>query len=604
MKNNVLSNWFQTVIVALFAAVFSCLVMPSGVWAESELRIGDLEIRTPTVAIPYYHFAMRLNLPKAGPVRIQHLQVNSEPVLNHILLHNERKLDTDQINIERRMAIAPAVKSSRPDRTYESPTLIGRLNWRNGQTCRLDLALELQNEPGKTYRVTAEAAAPEKGGYWNPNWEHYQGVVVSETAGVDRLKEPVEARVLFYPDTVSDLAREVRVVRYDCRKRVHTVIPCQVVDYESFEVIEPPSHNQHGKLKPKSAISTDAATVVFMADVPADKSVLYLVFYGNPNAPDPNYGSDLKVTGTRPGVAVENDMYRLKLHDASGMLDELTLKSKSEHLFVHKKETNGAIQWNPGCYAPPRPWAHLSDWLPGKYDYEYEDVEGPILFKTRRWGQMPMMPELGCSMVYKFYPGQPYFYMSSAVHFRYDVQVQALRNAEVVFAREAYSEAAWWDPRLDRVETRRIVDYPDLTEWIVPDDTPWVAFFDREKGCGYAGIQKSFAYGSIEGNLQMYNPYMYITTGPWIYWVRALVYPYGSRNPQQVFNVTAGSVFLEEWIYLPFELSKGKRMFEAVEKLAQAVPHPLEIHVEDPSDPKMQIPEEIYIEPEKTGWEE
>ena len=85
--------------------------------------------------------------------------------------------------------------------------------------------------------------------------------------------------------------------------------------------------------------------------------------------------------------------------------------------------------------------------------------------------------------------------------------------------------------------------------------------------------------------------------------MRALVYPYGSRNPQQVFNVTAGSVFLEEWIYLPFELSRGKRMFEAVEELAQAVQHPLEIHVEDPSDPKMQIPEEIYIEPERTGWE-
>ena len=198
-------------------------------------------------------------------------------------------------------------------------------------------------------------------------------------------------------------------------------------------------------------------------------------------------------------MAIENDTYRLKLHDLSGMLDEVTLKAKPEYTFVHKKETNGAIQWNPGCYAPPRAWVHVSDWKPGEHDYAYEEVRGPVVFRTRRWGQMPMMPEITVSMEYEFYAGAPYFVMRSSMHLRHEVAAQALRNAEVVFAREAFSEAAWWDAAGQCVVTQAITSAPDLTEWTMPDTTPWVAFFDRDKGCGYGGIQMDYMNGGLDG---------------------------------------------------------------------------------------------------------
>jgi hypothetical protein len=378
-----------------------------------------------------------------------------------------------------------------------------------------------------------------------------------------------------------------------------------VLDFDQVDVAELPMYDEHGKHKPPTYLATSSVTIVFPARVKANQSSLYLFFYGNPNATAPSYPTDLRVRGDAPGVTVENDSYFFKLHGLNGMLDEVSLKSKPEYKFVHKKETNGAIQWNPGCYAPPRPWAHLSDWEPGKYDYDYEEDRGPIVYHTRRWGMMPTMPELACSMTYKFFAGVPYFTMQSTVHVRFDVAVQALRNAEIVFARESFSEAAWFDPITKRIETRHITSAPDLTEWVMPEETPWIAFFDREKGCGYAGIQRMHANGGLNGRIRTLNPYLYVTTGPWVYVTRALLYPYGSRNPQQMVKVLAGSVFLEEWAYLPFELSEDKgNLFREVEDWREVLTNPLMVHIEEPIDQRMQVPEEIYIEPDKTGWEE
>lgn len=467
------------------------------------------------------------------------------------------------------------------------------------------VVLRLGGKTGEAYAGTATAVAPQAGGHWNPAWKQYASAVVSETAGLKRTGEPVHVTMLVYPDTCKDPQREIRVVRYDWREKQQREVPSQVVDYSRFTGTEAPFYDEHGKRRPATFLPTDSVTVAFPADANANDSVIYLIFYGNPDAPAPAYSSDLQVSGNAPGLTVENSIYRMKLHDLSGMLDEVTLKSKPEFSFVHKKETNGAIQWNPDCYSPPRAWVHLSDWEPGKYDYEYEEAKGPVVFRTLRWGQMPQMPEVTVSMEFEFYAGTPYFVMRSTMHIRYDVAVQALRNAEVVFAREAFSEAAWYDEVRKRIENRHIVSAPDLSEWTMSDTTPWVAFFDREKGCGYGGIQMGYYNGGLKGQLRTVNPYMYITTGPWIYWTRALAYPFGSRNPQQMVTIPAGSVFMEEWGYLPFELGKTDAdRFENLGKWQARLAHPLDVQVEVPSDPRMEIPEEIYIEPTKTGWGE
>ncbi|MCA9440765.1 MAG: hypothetical protein KC964_08170 [Candidatus Omnitrophica bacterium] len=565
---------------------------------------SELAIHVPTIAHPYYHFVLDIPIDHPSQVNVEKLSANGQNIRSFVLEDKTDLPNPDQPNRKKRLAIYEAVISNRPEKTYESPQLVGRLDWQAGKTYSIEADLLIGGKEGKQIQLKAEAKAPSKGGYWNPDWKHYQSVVLTETAGIDRESEPVHVTLILYPDQVSDPDKEFRVVRYDTESRSQQEIRRQVLDYSVVDREEPPMYNEKGELKPKTFLPSSSVTLAFPADVPAKGSSIYLVFYGNPNAPLPDRASDLVVNGTRPGVIVENEYYRLKLHDLSGMLDEVALKSKPDLTFVHKKETNGAIQWNPGCYAPPRAWAHLSDWEPGKYDYEYEETVGPVEYQTHRWGQMPLMPELNCSMDYEFNSGVPYFKMRSSVHVKYDTPVQALRNGEVVFARESFSEAAWYDPITHQIETREITAEPDLTEWMVPNNTPWLAFFDREKGVGYAGIQLNSMNVGLEGRMRDYNPYLYITTGPWVYWTRALLYPYGSRNPQQMIEVPAETIFLEEWAYLPFELSSNSDdEFEAVKHWTKVVNSPLIIQVVDPTDDRMQVPEEIYLEPEKTGWE-
>jgi len=580
-------------------------VMLGAALGARPLNVGALEFRTPTVAVPFYHFALKINPPVKSPVYVHNLAVNGRLERNYLLVDKNEVMEPDKPRNKRRLTIAQALKSTRPEQSFEEPTLIGRADWRNGEACTIGVTISLGGKTGDTYSASAKGTAPQTGGYWDPAWKHYQSAVLSETAGLKRVGEPARVTILIYPDTLADPNREIRVVQYDWREKQHREVPSQVVDYDHFTGKEAPMYDEHGKQKPATFLPTDSVTVAFPADVEANSSSVYLIFYGTPDAPAPNYSTDLQVAGKAPGETVENSVYRLKLHDLSGMLDEVTLKSKPQNTFVHKKETNGAIQWNPDVYAPPRAWVHVSDWEPGKYDYEYEETKGPVVFRTRRWGQMPLMPEVTTSMEFEFYAGVPYFVMRSTMQVRYEVAVQALRNAEVVFAREAFSEVAWLDPERNRIETRHIISAPDLTEWTMADTTPWIAFFDREKGCGYGGIQMGYMNSSLSGKLRTLNPYIYVTTGPWIYWTRSLAYPYGSRNPQQLVNIPAGSVFVEEWGYLPFELgTTDKDRFEKLGSWQGRLAHPLDVHLEDPSDPRMEIPEEIYIEPAKTGWGE
>lgn len=592
---------------AIFSVAWVALAAGSGADAQESgaqpLPLGQLELRMPTVAVPYYHATVNLNIANHEEVFIHDISVNGEKERNYLLADKDNPLPPDQPRNKRRLAIAEALKSVRPDQFYTKPTLYTRADWQPGETVAVRVTLSLGGKDGQRYTGETSAVAPGTGGYWNPAWTHYQSAVLSETAGHARVGEPVQVSILVYPDTLADPQREIRVVRYDPRAKQHREVPSQVIDYNHSFAAEAPMYDEHGKQKPATFLPTDAVTVAFAADVDAHASAVYLVFYGNPDAPAPGYATDLHVAGDAPGQSVENAAYRFKLHDLSGMLDEVTLKSKPEFTFVHKKETNGAIQWNPDVYSPPRAWVHVSDWEPGKYNYRYEEVRGPVVFRTRRWGQMPQMPEVTTSMEYEFYAGVPYFLMRSTMHIRHEVAVQALRNAEVVFAREAFSEAAWYDEEHGRIETRPIIAQPDLSEWTMADTTPWVAFFDREKGCGYGGIQVNHMSGGLNGELRTLNPYIYITTGPWIYWTRALAYPYGGRNPQQLVNIPEGSVFLEEWAYVPFELGKTDRnRFDTLSRWHERLAHPLVVHVEAPIDPRMEIPEEIYIEPAKTGW--
>ena len=105
---------------------------------------------------------------------------------------------------------------------------------------------------------------------------------------------------------------------------------------------------------------------------------------------------------------------------------------------------------------------------------------------------------------------------------------------------------------------------PDLTDLKMEADVPWIIFFNKEKGIGFAGIQLDYSNSGIESPVRLLNPFFYITAGPWIYWARGLSHTFLSSNMQQVVPVLKGNIFSEKWAYLIYEIDKNTEPYAKV----------------------------------------
>ena len=173
-----------------------------------------------------------------------------------------------------------------------------------------------------------------------------------------------------------------------------------------------------------------------------------------------------------------------------------------------------------------------------------------------------------------------YAIMSSYMEVMKDLFVQALRNGELVFNHAVLNEFVWMDPlgkvqSLD-IETSRKHPIHALE---IPAGTPWMAFINREQKVGFASIDLEFTNGNKYGQPpSLAQPYIYVQNGPWIYWARPLVYPFGGLNFTRMMPVRAGSFYLERNAWVPFRFADGDNPFAGVETLQKQLTHPLEIH--------------------------
>ncbi|MCX6260692.1 MAG: hypothetical protein NTY95_07635, partial [Bacteroidia bacterium] len=344
-----------------------------------------------------------------------------------------------------------------------------------------------------------------------------------------------------------------------------------------------------------------SARVAFLADVPAKSSRVYLVYYNNADAMVKTYKTDLHVQGEAPGLQIDNSVFSVVLHSNSGHLDQITLKSKSDDPFFHRLETNGAMHWNPDIYVPPRPWSHTADWKPPR---SIKTVAGPVIAKSEVWDNLRGVPEVDASVSYEFYPGVPYFIGSTCMRINETVNCLALRNAEMVFKRELITHAAWYDAVRDSIIVYDVANMPDLTDLKMDADVPWITFFNKEKGIGFAGIQLSYANAGIESSPRLLNPFFYITAGPWVYWARGLSHPFLSSNMQQVVPVLKGNVFSEKWAYMVYELDKNNEPFTAILNWQKLLTHPLKIQLVEEVDNRVsKTLQEVFMDKGKSGWE-
>jgi len=518
--------------------------------AQQTVTLSGVEFLWPQPDTPYFQLRAKVVTTVEGPLDLKSAEVNGEPA-----------------------------RGGRWDQKHG--LLAVPVPWRAGQTYALRVTFVTKNGTALSAQVSAQA--PAKGGMWHPDWAHYASVILSEEVGVARKAEPVHVTLSVYADQVTDIENEIRVVRLDGLSGDQREVPSQV--YAISKWTKPADDI---KYEPERYQSTVTCEVAFLADVEAAAKQIYLIYYGNPNAKRPSYGTDLKVTGQDPGLTIANSVYEVKLHPKSGVIDEVRLHG-AEEVFAHKIETNGAVHWNPGCYAPPRPWVHASDWNPPE---GMATIRGPVFVMAKRWGPLPEMPDVVVSITYRFYAGNPHIFMTSTIEVKEDIHVKALRNGEIVLNRDFIDSFAWED-RGGTVHTVAVADVPQHpTHGLeIAPDTPWVAFYSTEKGLAFGGIQLAWAnVRPREGLPRLEQPYIYLQVGRWVYWSRPLVYPFGTTNPQRLVLVPEDSMYFEEMAFLPFRLGASDEPFGPMQEGWKRLTKPLYVSLH--MDIDKRVPEE------------
>lgn len=570
-----------------------------------ELKITKIELGYPCPGIPFYHFKADIELPESSIIEIE------AAVDGNVLRATDlrRESDMEDMNRPPMSERPPSGYSLSQDGThYKNLSVVGWVKWQPGQeyniriSARMKKAVRAANDDVWISSVK-KVTAPTGVAVFDKNWKSYKSVVLSETAGISRTKEAVEILLAFYPDEAQQLVRDISVVAVDPKTHELTEVASQVYDVQEdlTEDDLAPDKNGNPTRKVPLWLPTVSARVAFLADVPAKSSRVYLVYYNNTDAMVKTYKTDLHVQGEAPGLQIDNSVFSVVLHSNSGHLDQITLKSKPDDPFFHRLETNGAMHWNPDIYVPPRPWSHTADWKPPR---SIKTVAGPVIAKSEVWDNLRGVPEVDASVSYEFYPGVPYFISSTCMRINETVNCLALRNAEMVFKRELITHAAWYDAVRDTIIVYDVTNMPDLTDLKMDADVPWITFFNKEKGIGFAGIQLSYANTGIESSPRLLNPFFYITAGPWVYWARGLSHTFLSSNMQQVVPVLKGNVFYEKWAYMVYELDKNNEPFTAILNWQKLLTHPLKIQLVEEVDSRVsKTLQEVFMDKGKSGWE-
>jgi hypothetical protein len=570
-----------------------------------KLKITHAELGYPVPATPFYHFMANLELPEASIIEVT-AKINGEE-MRFLNLHKEH---SEEANDKPAIAHRPpsGYALSQDNTIYHNPWISGWLNWQPGEKYTIEITVRLKksakpSEDDKIISSSTVLTAPVGTQTFDKNWKNYKSIVLSETAGIDRKDEPVEVLLPFYPDEANDLKREIRVMAVNSETLELEEVASQVYDimkYTQEDNLDPVEPGQAKRTIPLW-MPTVSCRVSFLAEVPAKSSRVYLVYYQNDKALTPAYHSELRVQGEAPGLQIDNGVMTAWLHPNSGHLDQISLRSKPDEPLFHRMETNGAIHWNPGIYVPPRPWTHTADW---KLEQNIKTLSGPVMVTSEVWGGLREVPEVDASVRYQFYPGVPYFISSTSMRINETVQCIALRNAEIVFKRELLTKAAWYDIIRDSVVVYDVANMADLTDLKMEADVPWITFYNEESGLGFAGIQLEYANAGLESRSRLLNPYFYITGGPWIYWSRALSLPFLAANMQQVVPAMKGSMFMEKWAYLIYEIDDDQP-FSPVLEWYKRLTSPLRIQLVEEVDARVsKTLVEIYMDEGRSGWEE
>jgi hypothetical protein len=456
-----------------------------------------------------------------------------------------------------------------------------RFAWQGNQAYEIQALLENAKNK-KTVTLAQKLSSPSLKGYWHPNWKNYLALIVAEENGIERLNYPVHATIGVFANYLKS-GDEIRVIKAERAGNdiAYVETPSQVYDQITWADQKILSVEEKDDKSGKPIIRyhpTTSLSIAFLANLKPKEKATYLVFYNNPEPPKPAYATDLKVLGAgvgQPiGKTIENNCYKVTLNKKSGVIYEITEKS-SKTLLEHKLETNGSIHWNPCLYSPPHTWTHTSDWE----NPPFVEVSGPVFYSIRITAPLPFYPQVPCSVTYHFYANVPYMLVQTTIDVNENMFVQALRNGEIVFNKKVFKNVGYKtiDGRVEAIDLNRTRRHPDHVITLRPD-TPWITFYNQDKGVAFANLYLDLAMTNVEGGeASAEQPFIYIQNGPWYYLARGLVYSFGTNNQTRMLPVRKGSVYYERIAFYPFSFNKEQGYSAQADTLFNMLKYPLSV---------------------------
>ena len=434
---------------------------------------------------------------------------------------------------------------------------------------------EKQSEPqGKVTQFSTDG--------WDSLFTYQYDYVLKETSGLARTAEPVVITLSAKPGEIKNWTDEIRIVRSESAQPPE-LIPFQVYGKETAD--KPP---------------TESVNIIFIAKALPYQKITYRLFWGKcsdkvlPSAQQP---ADLKLTGSQPGLIIDNTYYHIELSGKSGAIQSARRAGQGNEGLISFYQGE-PIHFGADVWSPPAGWDHDYDW---QTPPNQKLVHGPIMIKYHRWGPLQSYKDVMVHLTYTFFSNVPYVVVSTMMEFTKNRSARAVRMGEVVVTylpskeHPSYSKIdtsdivfthyAW--PEGDRIVTRDIAANSNSDNVaqiegfargglaVLDRDIPWVAGYNALKKFGMASLRKTHFIGNKYGNPLPYTAACtYLGQYGWgfSYWSRPVVYPFGKRNSALDHNtvVSKGTIFASEEALLIFESSDlNKNIRDAYIKYTQ-----------------------------------
>lgn len=462
--------------------------------------------------------------------------------------------------------------------TAKNIVLAIRALWHNNQPTTIEVDITAAGDDGqsKTVTKTASATAPARGG-GPEGWRRYQSVALHEMAGIDRMPEPVEFSLAVRAEKCASLERELPIFRVDR----DTLVPVnfQTFDSQEFHGTPPGTANENYLQHPSKSIE-----VVFLAEVPANESRVYIAVYDNPGAePSQTEATDLIVEGDSLNAVVENKFYRVKLDDRSGQIVSFDLKGRDhDPVPTLTNSLSNAAHWNPDSFADNGKWGHTFAWNPP--DETIVTTRGPILFRITNSGRMPdATPQVHATVSYSFYAGIPYVKTTTITEVRDELNASAVRNGELVLDSHLVDHWIWEDKdgKIRGLETLHGPNWQDEWATRVDHDVPWLAMTNEARDYGVGAIiQDSIAFNPLYGEATTHRPAYYLYYHhfwgiPVTYFTRGWVYPFSDYQRGPILTVKPQSTYVEKLAFMPFYLHDTGKRYADIQNVSRQLKYPL-----------------------------